>query len=237
MQTKSDALMISLLCVGVPVLLTAGFFLSHSSRYYLTSALILLISMLPVFRLFEKKKSPTREIVALAALTAIAVASRAAFYMLPQVKPIAAVVITAAVSFGYEVGFLVGALSMFLSNMIFGQGSWTPFQMFALGMVGLICGLLFHTSKYRKNRWILGLSGGLLTTVVYGVIVDTHSALMLSADASLQSILAVYAAGIPMNLIFGGITAVLLVLFGEMFTLKLERLTIKYGLFGKAESS
>lgn len=237
MQTKSDVLMIVLLCVGVPVLLTVGFLLSDGSRYYLTSALILLLSMLPVFRLFEKKKSPVREVVALAALTAIAVASRAAFYMLPQVKPIAAVVITAAVSFGYEVGFLVGALSMFLSNMIFGQGSWTPFQMFALGMVGLICGLLFHTSKYRRNRWILGLSGGLLTTVVYGVIVDTHSALMLSADASFGSILAIYAAGIPMNLIFGGTTAVLLLLFGETFTQKLERLTVKYGLFGKAESS
>ena len=74
----------------------------------------------------------------IALLCALAIAGRVAFFFLPQIKPIAAVVILAGVSFGGEVGFVTGALSAFVSNFYFGQGSWTPFQMVALGLVGFL---------------------------------------------------------------------------------------------------
>lgn len=236
MQKKSDVINILLLCVAVPVLVITAFFLSGGTRYYLVSALILVLAMVPFFISFEKKNKAAREIVVLASLTALAVVSRAAFYMLPQVKPIAAVVIIAAVSFGYEVGFLVGALSMFLSNMLFGQGVWTPFQMVALGMVGLLCGLLFSSSKYKSNRWIVGITGGLITFFVYGFIVDTHSVLMMVSEYSLASVSAVYLAGVPLNFVFGATTAAVLILFGKAFCEKLDRLKRKYGIFGKDRS-
>ena len=235
MQKKSEKAGILILCLLTPTVIIGGFLLFKGKNYYLISAAILLLSMLAFFISFERREHIAREIVVIASVCAIAVASRSVFYMLPEVKPIGAVVIVAAVSFGYEVGFLTGALSMFLSNMIFGQGSWTPFQMFGLGMVGLLCGLLFSSSKYKNNRWVLGISGGIIVFVVYGLIVDTNSVLMHSADFSPGSVLSVYLYGVPMNLVFGATTSVLLILFGKTFTEKLERLKSKYGIFGKAE--
>ena len=63
--------------------------------------------------------------------------------MLPQFKPVLALTIIAGVAFGGEVGFLVGAMTMLTSNMIFGQGPWTPWQMFAMGIIGFLAGVLF----------------------------------------------------------------------------------------------
>lgn len=66
-------------------------------------------------------------------LAAIGVAGRAAFFIVPSFKPVAAIVILTGISFGGEAGFLVGCLIMTLSNMFMGQGPWTPWQMFAFG--------------------------------------------------------------------------------------------------------
>ncbi len=230
---KSNIINIIILCVLSPIVIITGFFLFKGKNYYIICAALTVISMLPFFISFEKKKNASRETVAIAAVIALAVASRAVFYMLPEIKPIAAVVITAAVSFGYEVGFLAGSMSMLLSNVIFGQGIWTPFQMLGLGAVGLIFGLLFSSSKYRYNRWILGISGGVVTFIVYGLIVDFNSVLMLSADLSLASVVSVYIYGAPLNLVFGVTTAVCLILFGKPMIEKTERLKTKYGIFEK----
>ena len=53
-----------------------------------------------------------------------------------------AIIIITAVAFGPEAGFLTGALTAFVSNFIFGQGPWTPWQMFSWGMIGFLAGLL-----------------------------------------------------------------------------------------------
>lgn len=206
-----------------------------AEKYYIPCAAVLILAMLPFFISFEKKKASPREIAIIAALTAIAVISRAAFYFAPQIKPIAAVIIIGAVSFGYEVGFLTGALSMLLSNILFGFGAWTPFQMFGLGAVGFLCGLIFHSSKYKNNRFLLGSVGGALTFVVYGIIVDTNSVLMLMTDNSPKAALSIYMAGMPMNGAFALTTTVFLILFGNVFISKLGRLQKKYGIFDRGE--
>ena len=148
----------------------------------------------------------------LSVLTALAVVSRAVFYLIPQVKPIAAVVIVAGMCLGPFSGYMVGALSAFLSNFLFGQGIWTPFQMVALGLVGLLAGMLLRPG--RVNRWVLALVGFFLATVVYGLVVDLSTVLMTVTDFTWPAVLAVYASGAPFDLVFGGSTAVFLVLFG-----------------------
>ena len=197
--------------------------------YYIASLVILLLSMLPFFIRFEARKITSREITLVATLTALAIVSRGAFYLVPEVKPIGAVVIVSAVCLGAERGFIIGALSAFLSNFIFGQGYWTPFQMVALGMVGLLSGLIFKA--VRVNRFTLAGVGFLLTAVVYGVIVDLSTVLMVSGDnLSIQAFLSVYTAGIPFSFAFGISSAVFLFLFGEAFIRKTERIKTKYNL-------
>ncbi|MDD6728642.1 MAG: ECF transporter S component [Eubacteriales bacterium] len=210
------------------ILLIVWQFLSSDTNYYLISVLVLILAMLPFFISFEKEKPTAREVTLIASLTAIAVVSRAVFYLVPQVKPIAAVVAVSGVCLGGKRGFLIGALSMFVSNFIFGQGLWTPFQMVAMGLVGLIFGLLF--SKLKANKITLSVAGFLIVAVVYGLIVDLSTVLTLSADLSLSSVLAVYAAGVPANLVFGGTTAVFLFFFGEAFIKKIDRINLKYGI-------
>jgi hypothetical protein len=116
--------------------------------FYLLALGIILAALALIIVRFEGRRPRAREIVVLAVMTALAVVGRAAFFMLPQFKPVAAIIIIAGVALGAESGFLVGVLTAFVSNFMFGQGPWTPFQMLAFGLIGLLAGLLF----YRKSR-------------------------------------------------------------------------------------
>ena len=216
------------------ILLTAAgvvlwqIFLAETTSVYLISVMILLVSMIPFMLTFEKSAPSARELALLAVLISIAVASRAVFYLVPQFKPIAAVVIASAVCLGAERGYIVGAFSAFVSNFIFGQGLWTPFQMVALGLVGFSAGIIFK--KIKPNRWTLSIVGFILAFVLYGIIADSSSALIMANDLNIASLIAVYAAGVPFSALFGGATALFLFLFGEAFIKKLNRLNTKYGI-------
>lgn len=199
-----------------------------NTNYYLVCIAVLIISMLPFFSSFERGEHTAKDITLIASLTALAVVSRAVFYLVPQVKPIAAVVGVSGAVLGAKRGYLIGALSMFASNFIFGQGAWTPFQMVAMASVGLCFGLVFRRIKPTKIS--LAIVGFLSVLILYGLIVDLSSVLYFNSDMSLKGILAVYAAGVPFNLVFAGVTAVFLFLFGEIFVKKIERINIKYGI-------
>ena len=222
---------IFILAVALPLVLIVfwQFLVSDSVNYYIVSAAVLVISMLPFFVSFEIKSITAREVTLTATLIALAVVSRAAFYLIPQVKPIAAVVIASAVCLGAERGYIIGAFSAFISNFIFGQGIHTPFQMVALGLVGLIAGLIFK--KFPANKWSLAVVGFVLACVLYGLIVDLSTILvMYGENLTLSGVLSVYAAGVPFNLVFGGATAVFLFLFGEPFIRKIKRVNTKFGI-------
>ena len=72
--------------------------------------------------------------------------------MLPQFKPVLALTIISGVALGGETGFLVGAMTMLASNVLFSQGPWTPFQMFAMGIIGFLAGVLFRRGWLRRSR-------------------------------------------------------------------------------------
>lgn len=206
-------------------------FFSTDVSYYLIAVIILLLSLLPIFISFEKSKPDAREMALLAVIIGLAVVSRAVFYLIPQFKPISAVVIAGAVCLGAERGYIIGAFSAFISNFIFVQGVWTPFQMVALGLIGFMAGLIFE--KVKPNRINLTIIGFLLTFILYGVIVDFSSVLLMVTDFNVLSVLSVYASGAPFSAAFGGATALILFLFGEIFIKKLNRINLKYGIVKK----
>ena len=117
--------------------------------------LFLLASAIPFILVFDKKKPQARELVPIAVMAAIAVVGRTVFEIipLPNFKPCSAIIIITAVAFGPEAGFLTGALTAFVSNFIFGQGPWTPWQMFTWGLVGFLAGILKNAGVFaEKNR-------------------------------------------------------------------------------------
>ena len=87
--------------------------------HYLTSTLVIIFILVPFLLSFEGRKPQARELVLIAVLCALAVASRAAFAWLPHFKPIFGVMIIAGIAFGPQAGFLVGAISAFSSNFFF----------------------------------------------------------------------------------------------------------------------
>jgi len=199
-------------------------------HYYLVS-LVLLAAALGLFALnFERRRSRTRELVLIAVLVALAVASRAAFFWAPQVKPIMAVVIVAGIVLGARSGFATGALSALVSNFIFGQGPWTPWQMLGFGLISAMAALLFAPGRLPRNRWLVAAFGGLSTLVIYGVLVDTSSVLLYAQTLSWSTAWPIYAAGVPFNAIFAASTAIFLVLFGPALEGALTRVRTKYGL-------
>ena len=94
--------------------------------HYLVSLAVLGLALLSFFASFERRKPQAREIVTVATLSALAVAGRAAFFFVPQFKPVCAIVAISGVAFGGQTGFLVGAIAGFVSNFLFGQGPILP---------------------------------------------------------------------------------------------------------------
>lgn len=224
-----------LLFIAAPVLVVLSFEYLDSRYYYISCAALILLSLLPFFVMFEKRKIKTTEIAAAAVMIALCVASRLAFSFVPQVKPLCALVIITAVSFGGNVGFVVGALSVFLSNFAFGQGMFTPFQMLGMGLCGFVCGLVFCGRKSAKNRLAVSVVGFCVTLAVYGVIVDSCSVLMMVTEYTFKNVFAVFLSGLPFNLIHSLTTALVLFFCHRPMYDKLSRLHEKYGIFALKE--
>lgn len=218
--------------VFVPSVIAIGLSEWQDRKYYIVSALIILISALPFFIVFEKRRPVARELTLIAVMVALGTAGRAAFYMLPQFKPIAATVIIAGCAFGCEAGFITGALTIFVSNMFFGQGPWTPWQMFALGLTGFFAGLIFRGEIKTKFRlFLLLVYGALSVLVIYGGIVDTSYVFTAGQKVELSSFLAAYASGFVFNLIFAAATVLFLLLLAKPLLNKLSRIKKKHGVF------
>ncbi len=228
--SKRAALCIAVLLLLVPATVLAGAFFPGGKKYTLVSFLVLLECMLPFFLAFESRRPKAGELVTVAALCALGVAGRAAFYFLPQCKPVLAVAAVSGAAFGGEAGFLVGAVSMLVSNLFYGQGPWTPWQMFAMGLCGFCGGLLFKKGRLPRNRWLLGIYGFLAAVVLYGVPMNLSSALTWNGEPTLGVLLGYLASGFPYDCIHGAASFIFLWLGGAPLLEKLERLKTKYGL-------
>lgn len=219
-----------LFLIVIPGTILFGVYALDDRKYYFISLLIILYTLLPFAMVFERRKPQARELIIIAVLTAIAVAGRAAFFMLPQFKPVVAIVIIAGVSFGPEAGFLVGATTGFVSNFFFGQGPWTPWQMFCFGIIGFIAGLLFRKGWLKANKRSLCIFGGVAAFFIYGGIINVGSLLMFTPSISREALLATYASGFWFDLIHAAATVIFLFVLSKPMLEKLERIKIKYGL-------
>ena len=219
-----------LILILIPVTIWIGITLFDDRKYFVISLAIAVYCMLPFFLIFEGRKPQARELLTIAVLVAIAVAGRAAFFMVPSFKPVVAVTIISAVCFGAESGFLVGALSMLSSNMLFGQGPWTPWQMFAFGMIGFFAGILFQKGILKARKRDLCIYGFLSVFLIYGGIMNPASALMSYGQVTWASLLAFYISGAPVDLVHAISTVIFLWFLSRPMLEKLERIKKKYGL-------
>ena len=219
-----------LVLLMIPLTLYIGVFYLDNKKYYFISLLVLLECMLPFFLIFEGRKPQARELVIIAVLCAIGIAGRAALFMLPQFKPVMAVTIIAGVAFGGETGFLVGAMTMLASNVLFGQGPLTPWQMFSMGIIGFLAGILFRKGLLRRNRGALCVFGALAAILIYGGIMNPASALTWVGELNEKVLLTYYISGLPFDCIQAAATWLFLWFGAEPMLEKLDRIKVKYGM-------
>jgi hypothetical protein len=104
--------------------------------------------------------------------------------------------------------------------------------MLSFGLLGLSAGLFFSGRRaYLKNNpVILAAFGGIVTLVLYGLLMDTASALMYMEKPTKRALLALYVSGFPFNLIHAASTVIFLLLLGRPMLRKLERIKRRYGM-------
>lgn len=231
LSKRTIASMIILL-IMVPITVVFGIVFMKDRQYYFISLMLVLYAMIPFFMVFEDRKPQARELVVIATLSAITVAGRAAFFMVPNFKPIAALVIISAVTFGSEAGFLVGCLSMLVSNFLFGQGPWTPWQMISYGLIGFVAGVLFQKGKLKRTRLSLAIYGFFAVIFIFGGIMNPAALIMWTNHITWEGILAYYISGFPVDLVHASSTIFFIWVASKPMIEKLERIKKKYGLLG-----
>ena len=227
MKKSSFAMLVTCFLV-IPLTLILGTKLSGRA-YYVTSTLVILEILIPFLLAFEGRKPQARELVVIAVLCALAVASRAAI-PIPNFKPTYAVIMLSGIAFGPEAGFLVGAVTAFASNFFYGQGAYTPWQMFAYGAGGMLAGFVFRKKWLPREPLAMGIFGYLVVLVFIGPILDTCSVFLTLPEISLKSAWPLYVSGFPVNLSQGACTFLTMLLFGRPLLEKLDRVKTQYGM-------
>lgn len=222
-MSKLIILVSSILCV------LCGTLLLNNHHYVMISLVVLCLAVLPFLAFLNSKTINTKELIVISSLAAIAVVGRGAFYWLPQFKPVTAIIIVSAVELGSREGFLIGCMSAFLSNFLFGQGPWTPYQMLSWGIIGYIAGAIFR--HIRINKWTLSIYGFLSCYCIYGLIMNFASMFMFGTEFNFKILLSFYVTGFPMDTIHACSTVFFLYFVTNPLKDKLDRIKKKYRLF------
>ncbi|MDO4555602.1 MAG: ECF transporter S component [Lachnospiraceae bacterium] len=228
--SKRTLLSLVILIVLIPLTIAFGITMMGDRKYYFISLMIMIYAIVPFVMVFEGRKPQARELIVLATMAALATAGRAAFFMVPSFKPIVAIVIISGIAFGGEAGFLVGAVTMLVSNFLFGQGPWTPWQMFAMGFIGFLAGILHRKGLLPAKRGQLCLFGFLATFFIYGGIMNPAALFMSTYEFTWSGLLAIYISGVPVDLVHASSTFIFLWIGAKPLLEKLQRIKVKYGM-------
>lgn len=190
-RIMNDVIMIG----GIVAVIVLGVRLFSDRRYTLVSMMIAFLACFFFYLTYERKEGSIRRMVMIAVMTTITVISRLIFGAVPGFKPMSSIIILTGIFMGPECGFLVGSLSALTSNIFFGQGPWTPFQMLTWGIIGFLSGLP-GLRKVLRNRIPL-LLWGMLMGMLYSGIMDIWTVLDLTGMWSWKRYLMALSTAVP----------------------------------------
>lgn len=216
-----------ILFIAIPTAIVIGNIVFQGKQYAFISLAVIIMSFIPFFISFERSNHITIKLVIIAVMIAISVVSRIIFSMVPGFKPVTAFVIITAMYFGGECGFVTGALTALISNFFFSQGMWTPFQMFTWGVIGLIAGII---SEYLKNSKVILIICGVISGVVFSLIMDLWSVLWQDNFFNLSRYLTLIISSVSFTIIYAISNVIFLLLLSKPIGSKIERIQSKYGI-------
>ena len=217
------ALKIIIPFIAIPALVLLGVYVFEDKMYAYISLVITVLAIVLFISGFEQRKIGTRRMVLVVVLTVMSVVGR----FFPLIKPVTAITIIAGIYLGGEAGFLVGAMSAVISNFFWGQGPWTPFQMFAWGLIGLIAGL---AGRYLKKSRAVLLIYGALSGMLFSFIMDIWTVLWYNNGFDVKLYLAAISTAAPMTLVYAASNVIFLIFLADPIGRKLDRIKTVYGI-------
>lgn len=227
-EKKKNIISYVLLLAAVPAAVIIGAAIFKGKHYAWISLCVAVLSCVPVFCAFEKRDVSSKELVVIAVLIALTAAGRFVFAWLPGFKPVTALTVISAIWLGKSSGFMIGSLSAVISNFYFGQGPWTPFQMFSWGIIGFIAGAL---SRPLKNNKAALCVYGVFSGVLFSLIMDVWTVLWADGYFNFTRYAAAIVSALPVTAEYAASNVVFLLLLSKPIGEKLKRIKEKYGLF------
>lgn len=217
---KNKLLLISL-TLGI-VLLSLTFKTDIQNKIVLISTLFLFMLLFIAYLYFEKNdKIGTKEIALVGTLSGFIALARIVFAPIPNGKPVTFMVALCGYVFGPYEGFLIGSTAAFISNIFFGQGPWTPWQMFSFGIIGVISGLI---GRKKSDIKVIPFS---VLCFIYGFlfdyIMDFWQVLAFVKPFTIKAMLITYAAGFYFDMIHGVSSFLFSMIFYKGFLKVLNR--------------
>lgn len=227
-KTKRLITSIIIIFVIIPIIIIIGIISYKDKSYHIISFIIAFLALLPFIIHFENKKPKARELIVISVMSVISTIGRLVFYIIPGFKPVTAITIITGMYMGPEAGFFTGALSALVSNIYFGQGPWTPFQMITWGLIGFIAGFLAKL-KIMQNEIILSIYA-ILSGIAFSMIMDIWVVMSIDKGFNLNRYLAVISTSLPMMVSYAISNVIFLLLLSNPIGKKLSRIKIKYGI-------
>jgi energy-coupling factor transport system substrate-specific component len=191
------------------------------------STLILGAVIVVGFVWYERTHPTTRVLALVATLAAMAALGRVAFAALPNVKPTTDIVLLAGYTLGGAPGFMVGAVAALASNLFFGQGPWTPWQMVGWGGVGLFGAALSRLAGRDLRRVPLAAACA-LASLGFGAVMNLSLWVTYSGDHSVNQLLAYFASSLPFDLAHATGSIVFCLAFGPALVRALRRYRTRF---------
>mgnify|MGYP000236569223 CR=1 FL=1 len=164
----------------------------------------------------------------------LAAAGRILFGPIPDFKPVSAIAIIAGATLGRRNGFMVGALAALTSNFFFGQGMWTPWQMYAWGLVGYVGGALAYAGAFDRVdgtvRMPVLLAYGFASGLLYGVVINAYDIIGFVQPLTWAGAVARLATAVPFDITHGLATCVFLAALYKPWCRRINRVVVKYRL-------
>ena len=190
--------------------------------WQLASFALLALALGAGFVWYERARPSAKVLALVATLAALAALGRVAFAPLPSVKPTTDIVLLSGYVLGGAPGFAVGSVAALASNVFFGQGPFTPWQMAAWGGVGVFGALLARLFGRDLGRWPLAAACA-LAGLAYGAFLDLHLWVMYSGEHSMSEYLVIAGRGLPFNLGHAAGNVVFCLAFGPLLARALQR--------------
>ncbi len=202
----------------------------------LLSLLLLALLFLQLFFYYERKISGSKEVATISILGAFSAAARIPFAAIPSVQPCTFIILVSGYVFGPLAGFMVGAETALLSNFFLGQGPWTPWQMFAWGLAGIIGWLFRKIAKGNRYEHYLFIIVGILSAYLYGVIMNLSYWLMYMGTHTWESFVYAEALSFWYDTLHAAGNAIFIDLFAVRFIKILEDFKMRFALFNNSEA-